>query len=205
MTRITVALLVLLGLAGCGTSAPVRYHALAGNAVPLHETQASAAILVEVLPVTIPERINREEIVLTGKDGRLDIREGERWAAPLADEFRQAVDDALWRLLRAADTYAAPVAPGGGLPQYRLALRIERFDAIPERAAMVEGSWTVRRRPEGQAAVCRAGFVVPAAASVETAAAALAEGTRRLAEAVVASLSHLQAGKADPCAVGEGG
>lgn len=201
----TAALLLLLGLTGCGTSAPVRYHALAGRAVPLDETQASAALLVEVLPVAIPERINREEIVLTGKDGRLDIRDGERWAAPLADEFRQAVDDELWRLLRAADTYAAPVAPGGGLPQYRLALRVERFDAIPERAAMVEGSWTIRRRPEGQAAVCRAGFVVPVAAGIGTATAALAEGTRRLAEAVAASLSRLHAGKADPCAVGEGG
>ena len=78
MTRMTAALLLLLGLTGCGTSAPVRYHALAGRAVPLDETQASAALLVEVLPVAIPERINREEIVLTGKDGRLDIRDGER-------------------------------------------------------------------------------------------------------------------------------
>jgi len=205
MTRITAALFLLLGLAGCGTSAPVRYHALAGRAPLSDETHGSAKMLIEVLPVAIPERINREEIVLTGADGRLDIRDGERWAAPPADEFRQAVDDALWRLLRAADTYAAPVAPGGGLPQYRLALRIERFDAIPERAAMVEGSWTVRRRPEGQAAVCRAGFVVPVAASVGSATAALAEGTRRLAEEVAASLGRLHAGKADPCAVGEGG
>lgn len=191
-----------LTLAACGASPPVRYHTLTG-AAPATEVSArgGATLLVEVLPIAIPERINREEIVFAGAGSTLELRDSERWAAPLADEFRQAIDDALWRRLRAADIYVAPVPPGGSVPQYRLAVRIERLDAVPGRIAVVEGSWTARRLPQGKSAVCRAGFAAtPAAATTEASVAALAAGTARLADAVADSLERLENGADDPCA-----
>lgn len=191
-----------LALAACGASPPLRYHTLTG-AAPAAEvpTRGGAALLVEVLPIAIPERVNREEIVFAGTDRTLELHDSERWAAPLADEFRQAIDDALWRRLRAADIYAAPVPTGGGVPQYRLAVRIERLDVIPGRIAVVEGSWTARMLPQGKSAVCRAGFVAtPAATNTEASVAALAEGTARLADAVADSFERLESGAADPCA-----
>lgn len=199
-TRRTASLLLTVALAGCGASTPLRYHALAtgdGRAV----TQGSAALLVEVLPIAVPERVNREEIVLTAAGGQLDVRGGDRWAAPLSDEMRQLVDDALWRRVRAADVYAAPVPPStNGLPQYRLALRMERLEASPGRQAVAEASWTVRRLPQGQPAICRAGAAeLLTATTPDAAVAGLSKASARVAEAVAASLERLHMGVVNPC------
>jgi len=205
LTAATVA--ALLGLAGCGSSPPPRYHALSGGAASVDSAgMGSAAMLVELLPPALPERLNRQDLVLGGAEGRpVEVRDGDRWAAPLADEMRQIVADALWRRLRAADTYRAPVALAASpLPQYRLALRIERFDATPGRQALVEGSWTVRRLPQGGPAVCRAGFVVALpGTSPDEAVAALTDGATRLARTVAVSLDRLHRGEADPCGATE--
>lgn len=198
--RAAFALLLTTALAGCGASTPLRYHALSTSGFATL-AQGSAAVLVEVLPIAVPERINREEIVLTSAGGQLDVRSGDRWAAPLADEMRQLVDDALWRRLHAADVYSAPVTPSAnGLAQYRLALRMERLEALPGRQAVAEATWTVRRLPQGQPAICRAGAAEPLAATTpEAAVAGLSKASGRVAEAVAASLERLHLGVANPC------
>lgn len=198
--RLALPAALAAALAGCGASAPLRYHALStggGATLP----QGSAALLVEVLPIAVPERVNREEVVLTGAGGQLDVRGGDRWAAPLHDEMRQMVDDALWRRLRAADIYTAPVTPAAnGLPQYRLALRMERLDAIPGRQAVAEATWTMRRLPQGKPAICRAGAIEPlSAATPEAAVAGLAKAAARVADTVAASLERLHLDQPTPC------
>ncbi len=197
--RLPALALLLASLGGCGSSAPVRYYALTVAAGP--PVSGSAQMLVEVLPIAVPERLNRAEMVLTGSDGRLDVRPDDQWAAPLSDEIGQVIDDALWRKLRAADVYRAPVAPApGSPPQYRLALRIERFETGPGPNVAVNGSWTIRRLPLGVSATCRADLtgslpsVTPAAA-----AAALSQSAGRLAGLVADSIGRLDHGEAAVC------
>ncbi|MBB6254570.1 PqiC family protein [Nitrospirillum iridis] len=194
-SRLAQALGVLTGLAllaGCGGSAPIHYHALAPQPAGA-PAAGTARVLVEVLPVAVPERLNRTQLVLTDPAGRLDVRDEDRWAAPVADEMRLALAGTLWQRLRATDVYQAPVAPApNGPPQYRLALRIERFDATPGGTAVVDGSWTMRRLPQGAALTCRAGFSVPVTATTTDAAAtALSSAAAQLAAAVADSLSRL--------------
>ncbi|PKU25087.1 PqiC family protein [Telmatospirillum siberiense] len=194
-----MATILVAALGGCGTSAPPRYHAL--GLVQPAPASGSARRLVEILPVAVPERLNREEVVLTGAGGQLDVRDGDHWAAPLPDEIRHILTDALWRRLRAADVYQAPVSPGaGGVPQYRLALQIERFEAVPGRSAVVEGSWTARRLPQGASATCRAGITVALPAlTADAATAALSDGTSQLARLIADSIDGLEQGVASVC------
>jgi hypothetical protein len=193
------AVALLMVLAGCGTSPPPRYH---GLDVPAPSpVSGGARMLVEILPVAIPERLNREEMVLTGETGQLDVRDGDHWAAPLSDEIRQILADSLWRRLLAADVYLAPVVPAAnGLPQYRLALRVERFEAVPGRSAVVEGSWTVRRLPQGQAVSCRAGMTLALQDRTPDAAAkALSDGVGQLTRLVAESVGRLEQGMTSAC------
>ena len=198
--RPLAAVALAASLAACGSSEPLRYHTLSRPGAAT-SSRGSAAMLVEVLPIAVPERINREDLVLTGPGGQLDVRDGDRWAAPLGDEIRQLVDDSLWRRLRAADTYAAPVAVSAdGLPQYRLALRLERLEAIPGQRAVSEATWTLRRLPQGKPAICRALAVEPLPAVTMTAAvAALSATSAQVSEAIATSLERLHGGVADPC------
>ncbi|HVI50537.1 MAG TPA: PqiC family protein [Candidatus Sulfotelmatobacter sp.] len=186
-------------LAGCAASPPTRYHALVQP--PQAVSGGSAKLLVELLPIAVPERLNRDEMVLTGADGSIAVRDGDHWAAPLSDEIRQMVADALWRRNAAADQYKAPVPTAASrLPQYRMSVRIERFDAGKGRPALVDASWSVRRLPEGEAAVCRASFSQGSSAETPDAAAqALSAATAQLAEAIAVSLERLNLGLADKC------
>jgi uncharacterized lipoprotein YmbA len=194
------AVLVVAAVGGCGSSPPVTYHALSQPSAPTSSGQAR--LLVEMLPVAVPERLNRENMVLTDAAGRLDVRDIDRWAALPADEIRQIVADTLWQRLGAVDVYQAPVAPSAsGLPQYRLALRIERFEAKLGAAATVEASWTARRLPQGHASTCRVSVALPLSdGTAAGAAAALAAATGQMARAVTDSLGRLDQGAADACA-----
>ena len=198
MPRHLSLLMVLALLAGCSASPPTRYHALTQTAPPA--AGGSARMLVEFLPVAVPERLNRDEMVLTGVDGAISVREADHWAAPLSDEVRQIVADALWRKSGAVDDYKAPLPLGASkLPAYRLSLRIERFEAGPGHAALVDAGWTLRRLPEGAAAVCRLVIQGDAADNPDAAARALSAATVRLADAVGESLQRLESGAAASC------
>jgi hypothetical protein len=191
-----------LTLLGCSSSPPLRYHALSTKIPASQEASVgSAALLVEILPISIPERLRREEIVFSTANGGLSVLDTDRWAAPLQDEVRQILDDALWRSLKASDVYQSPVAKTtSALPQYRLALRLETFDAIANDHATVESSWTIRQIPQGPIAVCRARFIIPLTGlSVEAAVGALAEGSTKMAQTVSVSLDRLQRGETVPC------
>jgi len=198
--RAMAAAVVVAAVAGCGSSPPVSYHALSSPATP--RASGEARVLVEMLPVAVPERLSREDMVLTDAAGQLDVRDLDRWAGPPADEIRQIVADSLWQRLRAVDVYQAPVAATAtSLPQYRLALRIERFEAKLGSAATVEASWTARRLPQGRSSTCRVSMSLPLPERTPSAAAAvLADATGQMARAVADSLAQLDQGAADPCA-----
>jgi uncharacterized protein len=185
MIRLWPALMVL-ALAGCGTSPVTRYHTLQSTQAPA--TGGGAERLVEVLPVLVPASVDRNELVLTDAAGRLAVQQGERWSGDLAEQLRGVLADALWREARATDVYAAPVPAGASnLPQYRLAVRFERLDARPQ-GATVAASWTLRRLPDGRALTCRSAeqrgmaSFTPDAASEALGAAAAAVATTIAAE-----------------------
>lgn len=196
MIRLWPALLVL-ALAGCGTSPVTRYHTLQSTQAPA--TGGGAERLVEVLPVLVPASVDRNELVLTDAAGRLAVQQGERWSGDLAEQLRGVLADALWREARATDVYAAPVPQGAStLPQYRLAVRFERLDARPQ-GATVAASWTLRRLPDGRALTCRSaeqrgmtGFTADAASQ------ALGDAAAAVATAIAAEVARFDRGGGCP-------
>ncbi|KAA0593004.1 putative lipoprotein YmbA [Azospirillum lipoferum] len=204
MTRISSRHLLLalcLALpAGCGTSPPPRYHALSrpDDALP---ASGQARMLVEILPVAVPEALTRSNLVLTDETGQVTVMEAERWLSPIGDELRQILADGLWRTARASDTYQAPVSGSAvTLPLFRLAVRLDRFEAVPGRAAMIDASWTLRRLPDGPVQGCRwAGRQPVDGRDAAAAAAALSAVSRRLADRIGDSLRHVAAGQGLPC------
>lgn len=197
MTRRPWLVLFALALAGCGTSPATRYHSLQPNLPPA--ASGGAERLVEVLPVLVPAAVDRGELVLTDADGRLDVQQSERWSGDLAEELRGVLAEALWREARATDVYAAPV-PGSAskLPQYRLSVRFERFDARPQ-GATVAASWTLRRLPDGRAISCRSvGQRGIEAFSPNAASAALAAAAQAVAGEIAGAVSRFDQGAGCP-------
>lgn len=181
-------------LAGCAGSPPAHYHALTRPTAPA--ANGPVRLLVEALPIALPERLNRAEMVTATADGQVEIHDSDRWVAPLSDEVRQIVADALWRRAGAIDMYRAPLPQtANSLPQIRLALRIERFDAIPGQGVQVDASWTARTLPLGESLVCRASVHLDLPGqSLDAVAAGLSDGAARIADSVALSLDGLNHG-----------
>ncbi|MQX36334.1 PqiC family protein [Roseospira navarrensis] len=201
--HIARAILCASLLIGCVSSPPVRYHTLTtpGAADVAGDDSASPQVLVQILPVAVPEGVARDGIVLKDPGGQVTVLQTDRWLAPVADDLKQVVADGLWQSVRATDTYDAPV-PGGAtaLPRYRLSLRVERFDAIPGQAAAVAGAWTLRSLSDDSAHVCRwAGSQPLEGADGAAAAAALGRASHRLAARIGESLRRAVSGAADVC------
>ncbi|MBB4315842.1 PqiC family protein [Roseospira marina] len=203
LRRIIPVILGLSMLAACVTSPPVRYHTLS-QSVPAEtgpDSVAAAQVLVQILPVVVPEGAARDNLVLKDRNGQITVLQTDRWLAPVADDMKQVVADDLWRTVRATDTYQAPVpADATALPRYRLAIRIERFDAVPGAAAAVAGSWTLRSLSDDTVHICRwTGSQPLDSADAAAAADALATVSRRLAAHISDSLRRTVEGAPDVC------
>ena len=193
----------LLFLTAC-ESTPMRYHALSENdGIRGASSSGDVKVLVEIAPVSLPDRVDRPEIVAGETDGRVRVLEFDRWAGELSNEIGLVLDRTLWTRLGAANVYQAPLSEtaAGRKPYFRLNVSLTRFDAVPGSGATVDGTWTLRRLGGERLAACRFTAVQPLAGeSAEEIASSLRQAVGVFAGAVATSMEKLQGGGRTPCA-----
>lgn len=150
---LVLAGLALAALAGCASNAPEeRFYTLSAVAMadaPL----ARAAYSVSVGPVSVPEAVDRPQLVLRRAPNRVEILEQARWAAPLPSGIAQVVAANLTHLLGGARVAAYPQSAVAD-PDYRVAVDVQRFESAPGAAASLDALWTIR---SAKGALVRAG------------------------------------------------
>ncbi|MGO9452775.1 MAG: membrane integrity-associated transporter subunit PqiC [Candidatus Binataceae bacterium] len=133
-------------LAGCGPTAPSRFYTLDSTATPGAAPVVHESVLVG--PVSIPEAVDRPEIVIQAAPNRVDIEEFNRWAAPLNDGIARAVAGDLATLLGTPDVAVAPL--GNFTPDYRVTIDVQRFEATVGQGVLVEAVWAVHKTDSGE-------------------------------------------------------
>ena len=85
LSGLLVAALVAATLVGCSSSPPVVFYTL--TEIP-STTASSKTVAYEILvgPVTLPETLDRPQLVTRVTDTRVSVLEQQRWAAPLKSE-----------------------------------------------------------------------------------------------------------------------
>jgi uncharacterized lipoprotein YmbA len=145
--RCAVLACAVFALSGCGgTSPPVRFFTLASEPPPTTASRSGATdagYAITVGPVTVPELVDRPQLVLRSSSTQVEVAEQARWAAPLKTEIPRVIADQLARLLPDANT-ATSAQRAVSAPDYRVLIDIQRFDSTPRENATVEASWTVR-------------------------------------------------------------
>ena len=168
--RLAVAM-IGVALGACSTSPETRYYTLASApAVNVSQQQlANEPMCIEVGQVSVPERLNRPQIVL-GKhqDGELTRLEFARWASPLPDELRDALAQQLQEKLDAIDLYRRGQADTAGKPLYRISIEVLSLEAAPERPADADIRWQIQRFPDGKLTTGRTRASLPASGKVES-------------------------------------
>jgi uncharacterized lipoprotein YmbA len=149
-------LLVALSLAGllaaCASPAPspALYQLRGAPPAPV-QAAPGVQVLQLLLPVALPEALQRDALLLPQGQAGLQVLTSHRWAEPLADAVPRLLRQDLAALLGEARVWAAPLPAGVAITRH---CRVEILSllATPDRTAVVlQARWTLSD-PSGRGA-----------------------------------------------------
>jgi uncharacterized lipoprotein YmbA len=130
---VRLAFFALLLLSACGSPPRERFYTLDAPEPPV---AADGAPSIAVGPVSIPELVDRPQLVVRVRANQVLLTEQERWAEPLRGAITRVVAANL------ATALGARVVPQrNGEPDYRVTLDVQRFESGEE--ALIDAAWTV--------------------------------------------------------------
>lgn len=109
---------------------------------------APAGCSVSVGPVSVPEIVDRPQVVVRTGPNQVFFDEFNRWGSPLRYEIARVVAENLGRLLGTPMVTASPL-PAAGDAAYRIAVDVIAFESSPGEAAVLDAAWTVRSGKDG--------------------------------------------------------
>ncbi len=142
----TAILCVLAVLAAGCASPPSRFYTLNGTAAP---APASSNLSVAVGPVSIPDEVDRPEIVMSASPNQVQVDEFNRWASPLQNNMARVIAENLVAMLGTPRVALFPQALSADA-EYRVAIEVQSFRSAPGEAAVLDAVWTVRRVKDGR-------------------------------------------------------
>lgn len=151
--------LAALALAGCAAPPPDRFYSLNGGAetaVPagLAKTAGpTSGLYIEMLAVSIPDQVSRNQLVVTSSGGRIELLEQDRWVGPLAGEIGQVLSTSVSNQLGAIDVFRTPYPDKS--PVYRISTNVQRFESAPGKYALIDAVWSVRLVGGTKVLTCR--------------------------------------------------
>ena len=169
------ATILSVWLAGCAGSPPTRFYVLTpvaaaepGSAKPA----AARPIAVGLRRVTLPEYLDRPQIVTRVSPTKVDVAEFDRWAAPLSEAFAGALAENLAVMIPTDDVAVFPWPRAAGI-EYEIAVDVTRFEGKLGGSCELVARWTLIDRREKNALITgRSTFSEPAGGTYETMAAA---------------------------------
>lgn len=128
-------------LAACGSSPPVRYYSLEPVAAEYPTDQGDAA-MVGLGPLRMPDYLDRSHMVIRGDGNQVLVDDLNRWAEPVGKAVHRILAANVDGLLDSVIVVAFPYTTMAG-PGYRIAGRIDRFDADRAGRAVLAVQWRV--------------------------------------------------------------
>ncbi len=136
---------ISLSLGACSSSVKTYYYTLQTDAAAARAAAPTRQTSIALAGVSLPEIVDRPQLVLRTGATQLDISDNHLWGQPLKSEIahRLAVD-------LARETGAArvilPGQAGYDDAEMKLAVDILRFDSVPGKEATIEARWSVQRK-----------------------------------------------------------
>lgn len=145
MIRLLLLCVVLAALSGCAGSPRINFYTL--DAPPYPETLGAASSRFDVLlgPLSLPEMVDRPQLVVRSGDNRVEIVDTSRWAQPLKSELARALAANLARDLGTLRVFLAGQGMTGE-PDLRVSVDILRFESRPADEATIEARWIIYRK-----------------------------------------------------------
>lgn len=140
--------LVLAVLFACGSSPIVSFYTLSVESASDTGSDMSAKQLrIAVGPISIPEIVDRPQMVVRSGPNQVILVEEHRWAESLNTEIPRIIAENLSRLLSTEQVWAYPQVAKDAV-DYRVAADIQRFESVPGQSVAIEALWSVQRISE---------------------------------------------------------
>ena len=192
-------MLAIFALCGC-RSAPITYYTLtpADRSGTPAESGRPAIKAILVLR-SLPAGIDTTQILIRTDDTQLRVEERGRWVAPLGDELREALVDALRHqygiiVLDSARHNDVPVA--------RVDLTVRKFDVAEGASVTLAVDWALSnagREAGGASVSCQAEFRERAAGTVSGVVAAGQDAVLKLSRVLGAAIEASSKGETPIC------
>jgi len=145
VTRRRVLLVSLMALFGCTTLAQTRYYSLSSGSPPPNPANETPAYRVAIGPATVPEALDRMQMVLRIAPNRYAISDTDRWSVPLKREIPRVLAEEVGH--RLASARVAPYEQHSGQDaDYRVLIDVVRLESVPGDSITLEAVWVVRNR-----------------------------------------------------------
>jgi uncharacterized lipoprotein YmbA len=158
--------------AGCASMPETKYYTLS---VPSHLREKGTyggtpdtPIFIDVLPVTVPARLARPQLIIStkGQDPQLVILEQARWSSHFNQELRDAFVGAISEKIGGInESHGSRKA---GQPVYRIAVELSQFDATVGGRINARFDWTITHSTQARGAACYWALSQAAGSNIES-------------------------------------
>jgi uncharacterized lipoprotein YmbA len=132
--------LTMITLVGCASSKS-EFYTLSAEA-PRESVNRGSPVTVVVGAVTVPELVNRPQIVVRAGTNHVTIDEFARWADPLKSQIPRVFVADLSQLLNSPRVSTLPIG-GDAAAAWRVRIDVQSFDASLGDTASVDVLWSV--------------------------------------------------------------
>jgi uncharacterized lipoprotein YmbA len=199
MQNLLLVVLVLLQTA-CSLGAPSkpsRFYVLSAAGASSATTSGSTdvGLSVAVGPVTLPDVLNRPQIVTRADSNRIELAEFDRWGGDLNQDLTRVLTQNLIGQLNTGNVATYPWQ-GSGRPAYQVAVSFFHFDGELGKRAYLSGIWQLLDGRDGcQLAVHRFDIAeTPSAGDYAAFVQALSEGVHQLSQEIAGGIAAAKPG-----------
>lgn len=139
-TVLVILCALVAWLTGCASSQQAQFYTL--SPVPAPAAAPLADLSVSVGPVSVPDVVDRQQIVMRTSPNQVTMDEFNRWASPLRGGIARVVAENLVSMLGTPRVTVFPQTSSAGA-DYRVAIDVLRFDSAPGGTATLDALWTI--------------------------------------------------------------
>jgi len=161
-SAIVLSVALALTVLGCGQTEPSRLYTLSDLTTNKTAPNKPNGIAVGVGPVTLPQYLDRAQIVVRQSANRLEASEFDRWAEPLKTTVPRVLTENLSVLLVTDRVYSLPRRQRVAL-DYSVVIDVARFEPTPAGTVSLVARWQIfgsddkKRLADGKTVVERDG------------------------------------------------
>ena len=140
--RPLVALALTAVVAGCAVTQPTDFYTLSAATEPNVAKRSADGLVIGLGPITLPQYLDRPDIVTREGANQMRLAEFSKWAEPLEPLLTRIMAEDLYALLDASDVI--PIPQRGDIPLDRvIEVDISRFDADAAGQVVLDARWRI--------------------------------------------------------------